>query len=60
LKHAYDFQRGFSWSHATLFRVKIKVSKDDHLWVDNFHMRSNALPPGTILADEFEILWEVK
>ncbi len=60
LHSAYFFQRSFAWSTATLFKVKIKESKEKCLWIDNDFYPFKALPPGTILADEFEILKEVK
>jgi len=44
-----------------IFKVNIKKSKNKSLWIDGW-MRtdSHIFPEGTILADEFEILEEVK
>ena len=42
-----------------LYKVQIKRSKDKRLWIDD-DKRELALPHGTILADEFEILERVE
>ncbi|KKK82206.1 hypothetical protein LCGC14_2805680 [marine sediment metagenome] len=42
-----------------LYQVRIKESKDKYLWIGDCKRRSD-FPRGTILADEFEILEQVK
>ena len=60
---AIRFRIAFGWRDAELYTVRIKKSKDTSLWFYNklVYRYENARPPnGTILADEFEILEQVK
>lgn len=59
---AFRFMKG--WQNSVVHQVEIKQSQDKTIWADTIDdgMRKPVLEwyPGTILADEFEILEEIK
>lgn len=58
MKSLKRFNSAWDASNNVTYKVKIKKSIDTHLWADGDNLYD--LPPGTILADEFEILERVK
>ena len=58
IREAENFTNVYAWD-VVLYRVKIKKSRRRSLWIGT-EKCSFLLPPGSILADEFEILERVK
>lgn len=62
------FRRRYGWYDCELYKVKIKKSKAKTMWMENSYNTDETyrelfigtIPNGTILADEFEILEQVK
>ena len=65
IQDAKRFQKDYAWWGSDLYKVKIKKSRAKTLWFTDRKgevstMEENWFPKGIILADEFEILEEIK